>query len=259
MRTSGLALVVAMGWACGGNTAHRHAVTSGAAPPTSVMAMEADSAFNTEAYDHMADNGFIQVADRPLSTFSIDVDRASYANIRRFLREGRLPPKDAVRIEEMVNYFSYDYPNPTGAAPFSVTTEVSKAPWNPKHQVVHIGLQGKRIAQSQMPARNLVFLVDVSGSMMSPDKLGLAKQALRVPILAPVNGKELEHEVMGYHTRQDIPVLYTLADEYTLCDHWHSSLLGGTWCNRYYRNLPPGFRWAALSARIPSSNPKPGS
>ncbi|MDX6696017.1 MAG: Ca-activated chloride channel [Blastocatellia bacterium] len=139
-------------------------------------------ASNTEAYTHFDDNPFIEASRAPLSTFSIDVDTASYSNTRRFITDGQLPPKDAVRIEELVNYFSYDYPQPVGEAPFSVTAEVSEAPWNKAHRLVHIGLQGKRIAPEQMPPANLVFLLDVSGSMNEPRKLPLVKSALKMLI-----------------------------------------------------------------------------
>ncbi|HTV25760.1 MAG TPA: von Willebrand factor type A domain-containing protein [Polyangiaceae bacterium] len=131
-----------------------------------------------EAYAASADTGFSRVVDSPLSTFSIDVDTASYANVRRFLAQGQLPPAGAVRIEELVNYFPYAYAEPQGDAPFSVTTEVSEAPWNPKHRLLHVGLQAKRIETSQLPPRNLVFLLDVSGSMESPNKLPLLKRSL---------------------------------------------------------------------------------
>ncbi|HYG11736.1 MAG TPA: VWA domain-containing protein [Pyrinomonadaceae bacterium] len=136
--------------------------------------------FNTEAYKRIDENPFFEVARVPLSTFSIDVDTASYSNTRRFLREGQLPPKDAVRIEELINYFSYDYPQPAGDAPFSINAEVSACPWNSKHRLVHIGLQGKRIHKEDLPPANLVFLLDVSGSMNSPDKLPLVKSSLRM-------------------------------------------------------------------------------
>ncbi|HEV2800093.1 MAG TPA: VWA domain-containing protein [Pyrinomonadaceae bacterium] len=139
-----------------------------------------DKEFNTEAYKHIDENPFFEVARVPLSTFSIDVDTASYSNTRRFLREGRLPPKDAVRIEELINYFSYDYPQPVGDAPFSINAEVSACPWNTKHRLVHIGLQGKRVHKEDLPPANLVFLLDVSGSMNSPDKLPLVKSSLRM-------------------------------------------------------------------------------
>ena len=140
----------------------------------------AGAEFNTEQYSHITENGFKKVTDDPLSTFSIDVDAASYSNIRRFLNSNSLPPKDAVRIEEMINYFSYDYPQPVGEDPFSITTETGRCPWNSKHRLVHIGLQGKKIADESLPPSNLVFLLDVSGSMNSPDKLPLLKSALKL-------------------------------------------------------------------------------
>jgi Ca-activated chloride channel family protein len=133
---------------------------------------------NTEAYSHLDENPFLEVARAPLSTFSVDVDTASYSNTRRFLNNGQLPPKDAVRIEELINYFSYDYPQPVGTSPFSVMAEVSECPWNMSHRLVHIGLQGKRLEAENVPARNLVFLLDVSGSMNDPRKLPLLKSAL---------------------------------------------------------------------------------
>ena len=139
-----------------------------------------DPNFNTESYAHVAENGFLGVEANPLSTFSIDVDRASYSNVRRFVTNGQRPPIDAVRIEEMVNYFNYGYPDPEGEHPFSITTEVTSAPWNADHRLVRIGLQGRRIDLADQPASNLVFLMDVSGSMRSPDKLPLLKQAFRL-------------------------------------------------------------------------------
>jgi Ca-activated chloride channel family protein len=136
--------------------------------------------FNTEGYSHIDENPFFEVARAPLSTFSIDVDTASYSNTRRFLKDGQLPPKDAVRIEELINYFSYDYPQPAGDAPFSINAEVSACPWNTKHRLVHIGLQGKRLLKEELPPANLVFLLDVSGSMNEPNKLPLVKSSLRM-------------------------------------------------------------------------------
>jgi Ca-activated chloride channel homolog len=136
--------------------------------------------FNTEQYDRIDENPFIRVSERPLSTFSIDVDTASYSNVRRFLTQRMLPPKDAVRIEEMINYFPYDYPQPTGEHPFSVNLEMAQSPWNPAFQLVRIGLKGKEIEMSQRPGGNYVFLIDVSGSMQPPNKLPLLKQALRL-------------------------------------------------------------------------------
>jgi Ca-activated chloride channel family protein len=136
------------------------------------LALEAP-AFNTEAYDHIHDDGFLTVAANPLSTFSVDVDTASYANVRRFLQGGQLPPKDAVRIEELVNYFRYDYPDPDGEAPFSITTEFGPCPWAKGHLLALVGLQGRRVPDRDVPPRNLVFLIDVSGSMEDPRKLPL--------------------------------------------------------------------------------------
>ncbi|MEO6916256.1 MAG: von Willebrand factor type A domain-containing protein [Chitinophagaceae bacterium] len=135
---------------------------------------------DTEDYDAIVENSFQAVSKDPLSTFSIDVDAASYSNIRRFLNEGSLPPAGSVRIEEMINYFRYDYPQPLGQDPFSVSTEVAAAPWNPKHQLVKIGLQGKKIPLSNLPASNLVFLIDVSGSMMPENKLPLIKSSMKM-------------------------------------------------------------------------------
>jgi Ca-activated chloride channel homolog len=133
--------------------------------------------FNTEGYAGVDENGFKNVLNNPLSTFSIDVDNASYSNIRRFINNGILPPPDAVRIEEMINYFKYDYPEPDGIHPFSVYSELAGCPWNSKHQLLLIGLRGKSIDKSSLPSSNLVFLIDVSGSMNVPNKLPLLKSA----------------------------------------------------------------------------------
>ena len=135
---------------------------------------------NTEAYDRIDDNPFRSVTKQPLSTFSIDVDTASYANVRRHLSAGTLPPADAVRIEELINYFRFEYPAPATDAPFSVTTELAPCPWNPQHRLALIGLQARPIETDSIPARNLVFLLDVSGSMETPDKLPLVKTAMRM-------------------------------------------------------------------------------
>jgi len=134
--------------------------------------------FHTEAYDLVQDNPFLAAAQNPLSTFSIDVDTASYANVRRFLVQGQLPPKDAVRIEELLNYFRYDYPEPRAETPFSVSTEVAACPWRPEHKLVLVGLRGRSIEDAAVPPRRLTFLLDVSGSMTPPDKLPLLKQAM---------------------------------------------------------------------------------
>ena len=133
--------------------------------------------FNTEGYASVNENGYKNVRNNPLSTFSIDVDNASYSNIRRFINMGQLPPPDAVRIEEMINYFKYDYPEPQGEHPFSVYTELAVCPWNENHQLLHVGLRGKSINKSSLPPSNLVFLLDVSGSMNAPNKLPLLKSA----------------------------------------------------------------------------------
>jgi Ca-activated chloride channel family protein len=135
---------------------------------------------NTEEYEGVTENTFHDSRKDPLSTFSIDVDAASYSNIRRFINNGQRPPKDAVRIEEMVNYFDYDYEQPKDDHPFAVHTEISTAPWNSKHKLVHIGLQGKKIPTNNLPASNLVFLIDVSGSMSDANKLPLLKQSLKM-------------------------------------------------------------------------------
>ncbi|MCG8310460.1 MAG: von Willebrand factor type A domain-containing protein [Cytophagales bacterium] len=136
--------------------------------------------FNTEGYATIYENTFLKATEKPLSTFSIDVDVASYANLRRFLNNGQKPPIDAVRIEEMVNYFNYEYPQPHGEDPFSITTELASCPWNEDHKLVHIGLQGKKILTDNLPPSNLVFLIDVSGSMQSPNKLPLLKSAFKM-------------------------------------------------------------------------------
>lgn len=136
--------------------------------------------FNRDGYDKISENRFLKATDNPLSTFSIDVDAASYSNVRRFLTNGQLPPAGAVRIEEMVNYFNYSYPQPTNGDPFSINTEISDAPWNKEHKLVLIGLQGKKIPTQNLPASNLTFLIDVSGSMQSEDRLPLVKSSLKM-------------------------------------------------------------------------------
>ncbi|HEX5734296.1 MAG TPA: VWA domain-containing protein [Blastocatellia bacterium] len=135
---------------------------------------------SAEEYKRIDENEFMEAASHPLSTFSIDVDSASYSNVRRFINDGQLPPKDAVRIEEMVNYFKYNYPQPTNSDPFTVSTELSTCPWNNSHKLALIGLQGKRISFDELPPNNLVFLIDVSGSMDEPRKLPLLKSAFRM-------------------------------------------------------------------------------
>ncbi len=139
-----------------------------------------DQEFNTEDYDGITENRFRKVNDEPLSTFSIDVDGASYSNVRRMINYGQLPPAGAVRVEEFINYFKYKYPQPTNNEPFSINTEMSVCPWNKQHKLVMIGLQGKQIATDKLPPSNLVFLIDVSGSMSDPNKLPLVKASLKL-------------------------------------------------------------------------------
>jgi Ca-activated chloride channel homolog len=154
---------------------------SGAAEP---MESEAPSRyrqdFDTATYDKVEENPFLSAASNPLSTFSIDVDTASYANVRRFINSGSLPPKDAVRIEEMINYFTYDYKEPQGDKPFSIDLDATSCPWEPSHRLLRIGLKGREVANEKRPASNLVFLLDVSGSMTPPERLPLVKQAMRL-------------------------------------------------------------------------------
>ncbi|MEH6705611.1 MAG: von Willebrand factor type A domain-containing protein [Galbibacter orientalis] len=135
---------------------------------------------NTESYAKIDENGFLQVNYKPLSTFSIDVDKASYSNMRRMINNGEEIPTDAIKIEELINYFSYDYKQPKGEEPFSIETSLNKAPWNNQHELVKIGLQGKVIPTENIPPSNLVFLIDVSGSMNSQNKLPLLKSAFKL-------------------------------------------------------------------------------
>ncbi|PLX25283.1 MAG: hypothetical protein C0599_00825, partial [Salinivirgaceae bacterium] len=133
-----------------------------------------------EKYGKFKPNKFNKVSRAPVSTFSIDVDAASYSNVRRFLNEGHLPPIGAVRVEEMINYFNYDYPQPEGDKPFSINTEIGECPWDSENLLLHIGLQGKEIESSELPPSNIVFLIDVSGSMSYENKLPLVKKAFRM-------------------------------------------------------------------------------
>jgi len=152
-----------------------------------MVAAEPEAVHNTEEYDNITENYFKEAKGNPLSTFSIDVDNASYSNVRRIIESGSLPEKGAVRIEEFINYFTYNYPQPAGNDPFSITTEVWNAPWKKGHQLVRIGLQGKSIDYENLKPSNLVFLLDTSGSMESPEKLPLLRDAfmLMVDNLSP--------------------------------------------------------------------------
>lgn len=136
--------------------------------------------WNTENYSTIHENGFKDAKINPLSTFSIDIDNASYSNVRRYINNGDLPPRDAVRVEEMINYFNYDYPAPKGNHPFSVSTELGKCPWNEDNYLLHVGLKGVEIEKSEIPPSNLVFLIDVSGSMNNQNKLPLLKRAFKL-------------------------------------------------------------------------------
>ncbi|MDR2776218.1 MAG: von Willebrand factor type A domain-containing protein [Tannerella sp.] len=135
---------------------------------------------NSESYSLISENRFKFAEESPLSTFSIDVDAASYSNMRRFINRGQLPPSDAIRTEELVNYFSYDYAQPAGADPVKISAEAGKCPWNDKHRLVRIGLKAKEIESDNLPASNLVFLIDVSGSMYGPLRLDLVKSSLKL-------------------------------------------------------------------------------
>lgn len=148
------------------------ATTSGT---TTVTAPEPVS---NEGYSTIVDNAFVACAKDAFSTFSIDVDRASYANVRRFINDGQTIPRDAVRIEEMINYFNYNYPQPEGEVPVKIVTELGKCPWNVENHLLMVGLQGREMIKVDVPPTNLVFLVDVSGSMSSPNKLPLVQQSL---------------------------------------------------------------------------------
>jgi Ca-activated chloride channel family protein len=151
-----------------------------AAPTRSSLGFAADrpdAAF--DAASQVFENSFISATQQPVSTFSVDVDTASYANVRRFLNQNQLPPRDSVRIEEMINYFTYDYPQAAGAQPVTGSLEVAGAPWNPQHRLVRVGVKAKDVRLSQKPS-NLVFLIDVSGSMGTPERLPLLKSGLHL-------------------------------------------------------------------------------
>jgi Ca-activated chloride channel homolog len=154
-----------------------------AAPPAAAVDRIARPPFNTETYDLVLDNGFVQASQESVATFSVDVDTASYSNVRRFLMSlNQMPPRDSVRIEEMINYFSYNYPSPTGPRPIAAYTEVASAPWKPEHRLVRIGIKAKDIDIAKRPPSNLVFLIDVSGSMATPERLPMLKSAMKLMI-----------------------------------------------------------------------------
>jgi Ca-activated chloride channel family protein len=158
------------------------------APPPMALTSPARE-LNTEAYDRINDNDWIDTKHQPLSTFSIDVDTASYSNVRRFLNQGEPPPKDAVRTEELINYFTYAYPEPQNGQPFAIATAIGECPWNARHRLALIGLQARRLDADTTPPRNLVFLIDTSGSMMTPQKLPLVKASLSM-LVPNLTGKD---------------------------------------------------------------------
>ncbi|TVQ10634.1 MAG: DUF3520 domain-containing protein [Bacteroidetes bacterium] len=173
--------VVVLGY--GSSRRWRNANKTGAvhhyhAPPVFVDQEFDYNSMDTESYAAVKETGFRNVAKDPLSTFSIDVDNAAYSNVRRFINQGQLPPADAVRIEEMLNYFSYNYAEPRGRHPFAVHTELSQCPWNANSQLLHVGLKARELDKSELPPSNLVFLIDVSGSMRPDNRLPLVKTAL---------------------------------------------------------------------------------
>ncbi len=161
---------------------HGESLMIGAAGKRTAMmpAPYMDAGYNTEAYDPVNENGFQLASRQPLTTFAADVDRASYSNVRRFINSGQLPPADAVRIEEMINYFDYSYPQPDHRHPVSVSAEITDSPWNKGLRLVHIGVQARKLPLLSLPPSNLVFLIDVSGSMMAENKLPLIVRAFRL-------------------------------------------------------------------------------
>jgi len=167
--------------------------------------------FNTEAYDQISDNPFLDVVQNPLSTFSIDVDTASYSNMRRFLDGGNLPPKDSIRIEELVNYFDYDYKGPKDEKPFAVNFELTEAPWAPEHRLLRIGLKGREINQARRPDGNLVFLLDVSGSMADWNKLPLIKESMRVLVDQLTEADRIS--IVVYASDADVLLPYARGDQ----------------------------------------------
>lgn len=164
----------------GSETMHKRVSSNQAPKPTPFLSGMAVMRTETESYRPINENGFQIAGQQPVTTFSVDVDRASYSNARRFLNMGQMPPIDAVRIEEMINYFDYDYSQPTGEHPIAISSEMTDSPWNPGLKLLHIGLQAQTIPQHNLPPSNLVFLIDVSGSMMDQNKLPLLKQAFKL-------------------------------------------------------------------------------
>lgn len=169
--------------ACGGSNSITRYAAKGrtiARPGQPPEQAEQGPHLSTAAYDRVYENPFLAARDQALSTFSVNVDTASYSNVRRFLNEGTIPPPDAVRVADFINYFHYNYPQPRGKEPIAVCSDIGPCPWNPEHRLVRIGLQAKGIETERLPPRNLVFLIDVSGSMNAPNRLPLVQQGLKL-------------------------------------------------------------------------------
>ena len=183
---------------------------------------------HTESYEHHKQNKYFDAKDEPLSTFSIDVDDASYANIRRFVSQGMRPPADAVRVEELINYFNYEYDGPKNSQlPFAVHTELGPCPWNNNYQLLHIGIQGDKIKTDHLPASNLVFLVDVSGSMRAQNKLPLLIQSLKL-LVGQLDEKDMV-SIVTYAGRAGIALPPTSgADKKTIVDALERLSAGGS-------------------------------
>ncbi|MEJ2111394.1 MAG: VWA domain-containing protein [Acidobacteriota bacterium] len=160
---------------------------------------------NTEGYAPIQDNPFLEVVQNPLSTFSVDVDTASYANVRRFLEQSQLPPRDAIRIEELVNYFDYDYKGPGREGPFAAHFEMTEAPWNSEHRLLRIGLKAKVIEDKERPKTNLVFLIDVSGSMSDRNKLPLVQDAMHMLVDRLTENDRVSIVTYAGSTRVELP------------------------------------------------------
>jgi len=183
--------------------------------------------FDNEDYDHITANRFESAEQLPVSTLSIDVDNASYSNTRRFLATRRMPPADAVRIEELVNYFNYDYPQPTDEHPFSINMEIGPSPWNADHHLIHVGLQGKELDYDQIKPSNLVFLIDASGSMNAPNKLPLLQQSFE--LLLNQMGKKDKISIVSYAGSAGLVLAPTPANQKrTILDALNNIKAGGS-------------------------------
>ncbi len=178
-----------------------------------------------EDYANIVENNFLAATDNPLSTFSVDVDEAAYSNVRRYLQNGSMPPAGAVRTEEMINYFDYDYKGPENDNPFSVNTETANCPWNSKHRLIHIGLKGKEIPAEDLPAVNIVFLVDVSGSMDEPNKLPYVQASMKM--LADQLRKQDKMAIVAYAGEAGIILPATNGDQKSTLKEGISNMKAG--------------------------------